>query len=183
MARGDHREIRLVEDDTLILSARTIPGNEIAVNEVLNNLARRNVRVITAGSRQVHVSGHAKRDELKTMIGILRPEHFTPVHGEFRMLKAHCEIATDMGVDEDKVNLIRDGDVLEVDERGVSVVDRVPAGHVLIQGQGEWDVDGSVMEERRSLASDGVVTVSMAPRGRILSRKAAIGDLRFRRCG
>ena len=162
MARGDHREIRLVEDDTLILSARTIPGNEIAVNEVLNNLARRNVRVITAGSRQVHVSGHAKRDELKTMIGILRPEHFTPVHGEFRMLKAHCEIATDMGVDEDKVNLIRDGDVLEVDERGVSVVDRVPAGHVLIQGQGEWDVDGSVMEERRSLASDGVVTVSMA---------------------
>ena len=162
MARGDHREIRLVEDDTLILSARTIPGNEIAVNEVLNNLARRNVRVITAGSRQVHVSGHAKRDELKTMIGILRPEYFTPVHGEFRMLKAHCEIATDMGVDEDKVNLIRDGDVLEVDERGVSVVDRVPAGHVLIQGQGEWDVDGSVMEERRSLASDGVVTVSMA---------------------
>ena len=161
MARGDHREIQLVEDDTLILSARTIPGNEIAVNEVLNNLAKRNVRVITAGNRPVHVSGHAKRDELKTMFSILRPEYFTPIHGEYRMLKSHCEIAIDMGVSDDNVNLILDGDVLEIDERGVSVVDRVPAGYVLIQGQGEWDVDASVMEERKSLASDGVVVVSM----------------------
>lgn len=161
MARGDHREIQLVEDDTLILSARTIPGNEIAVNEVLNNLAKRNVRVITAGNRPVHVSGHAKRDELKTMFSILRPEYFTPIHGEYRMLKSHCEIAVDMGVSEENVNLIIDGDVLEIDERGVSVVDRVPAGYVLIQGQGEWDVDASVMEERKSLASDGVVVVSM----------------------
>ena len=162
MARGDHKEIQLVEDDTLILSARTIPGNEIAVNEVLNNLAQRNVRVITAGNRAVHVSGHAKRDELKTMFSILRPEYFTPIHGEFRMLKAHCEIAVDMGVPQQNVNLITDGDVLEIDERGVTVVDRVPAGYVLIQGQGQWDVDASVMEERKSLASDGVVFVSMA---------------------
>ena len=162
MARGDHREVRLVEDDTLILSARTIPGNEIAVNEVLNNLAKRNVRVITAGSRPVHVSGHAKRDELKTMFSILRPEYFTPIHGEYRMLKSHCEIAIDMGVPQENVNLVIDGDVVELDERGVTVVDKVPAGYVLIQGQGEWDVDASVMEERKSLASDGVVLVSMA---------------------
>ncbi len=162
MARGDHRELRLVEDDTLILSARTIPGNEIAVNEVLNNLAKQNVRVITSDSRPVHVSGHAKRDELKTMFSILRPEFFTPIHGEYRMLKAHREIAIDMGVAEDNVNLILDGDVIEMDERGVSVVARVSSGYVLIQGQGEWDVDGSVMEERKSLASDGVVVVSMA---------------------
>ena len=162
MARGDHREVRLVEDDTMILSARTIPGNEIAVNEVLNNLAKRNVRVITAGSRPVHVSGHAKRDELKTMFSILRPEYFTPIHGEYRMLKSHCEIAIDMGVPQENVNLVIDGDVVEVDERGVTVVDKVPAGYVLIQGQGEWDVGASVMEERKSLASDGVVLVSMA---------------------
>ena len=162
MARGDHREIRLVEDDTLILSARTIPGNETAVNEVLNNLAKQNVRVITSDNRPVHVSGHAKQDELKTMFGILRPEFFTPIHGEYRMLKSHREIAIDMGVAEDNVNLILDGDVLEMDERGASVVGKAPAGYVLIQGQGEWDVDGSVMEERKSLASDGVVVVSMA---------------------
>ncbi len=162
MARGDHREVRLVEDDTLVLSARTIPGNEIAVNEVLNNLARRNVRVVTANSRPVHVSGHAKSDELKTMFSILRPEYFTPIHGEYRMLKAHCEIAVDMGVPEDNVNLIADGDVLEIDESGVTVADQVPAGYVLIQGQGEWDIDSSVMEERKSLASDGIVFVTMA---------------------
>ncbi len=162
MARGDHRDIKLVEEDTLILSARTIPGNEIAVNEVLNNLARRNVRVVTARSRPVHVSGHAKQDELKTMFSILRPEHFTPVHGEYRMLKAHREIAIDMGVAEENVNLILDGDVLELDVEGVSVIDRVPAGYILIQGQGEWDIDSSVMEERKSLASDGVVMVAMA---------------------
>ncbi len=162
MARGDHREVKLVDDDTLILSARTIPGNEIAVNEVMNNLARRNVRVITASSRQVHVSGHAKRDELKTMFSILRPEHFTPIHGEYRMLKAHTEIAVDMGVQEENVKLIGDGDVLELDERGISVVDRVAAGYVLVQGQGEWDIDSSVMEERKSLASDGIVLVTMA---------------------
>lgn len=162
MARGDHRDIKLVEDDTLILSARTIPGNEIAVNEVMNNLARRDVRVITANSRPVHVSGHAKRDELKTMFSIMRPEHFTPIHGEYRMLKAHTEIAMDMGVSEENVNLILDGDVLEIDVDGVSVSGRVPSGYVLIQGQGEWDIDSSVMEERKSLASDGIVMVSMA---------------------
>ena len=162
MARGDHRDIKLVEDDTLILSARTIPGNEIAVNEVMNNLARRDVRVITASSRPVHVSGHAKRDELKTMFSIMRPEHFTPIHGEYRMLKAHTEIAMDMGVSEENVNLILDGDVLEMDVNGVSVSGRVPSGYVLIQGQGEWDIDSSVMEERKSLASDGIVMVSMA---------------------
>ena len=78
------------------------------------------------------------------------------------MLKAHCEIAVDMGVPQENVNLVIDGDVLEIDERGVTVVDRVPAGYVLIQGQGQWDVDASVMEERKSLASDGVVFVSMA---------------------
>ncbi len=161
MARGDHREVRLVEDDTLILSARTIPGNEIAVNEVMNNLARRNVRVITATSRPVHVSGHAQRDELKTMFSILRPEYFTPIHGEYRMLRAHQEIAVDMGVLPEKVNLILNGDVLELDEEGASVVDRAPSGNVLIQGQGEWDEDGSVMEERKSLASDGIVVVSV----------------------
>ena len=162
MARGDHREVRLVEDDTLILSARTIPGNETAVNEILNNLARRDVRVITASSRPVHVSGHAKQDELKTMFSILRPEHFTPIHGEYRMLKAHSEIATDMGVPEENVNLVLDGDVIEMDVDGVSVVDRVPSGYILVQGQGEWDIDSSVMEERKSLASDGIVMVAIA---------------------
>ncbi|CAI7992521.1 Ribonuclease J1 [Geodia barretti] len=174
MARGDHREVKLVEEDTLILSARTIPGNEMAVNEIMNNLARRNVRVITAGSRPVHVSGHAKQDELKTMFSILRPEYFTPIHGEFRMLKAHKEIAIDMGVPEDNVNLILDGDVLEMDVDNVTVANKVPSGYVLIQGQGEWDIDSSVMEERKSLASDGIVVVSIVRDEKLVVEKPRI---------
>ncbi len=162
MARGGHREVELVPGDTLVMSARTIPGNEVAVNEVLNNLAQRDVRVVTARSNPVHVSGHAKQDELKTIINILRPEYFSPIHGEHRMLRAHCDIAIDMGVPPENVNLILDGDVLGIDEGGASVVGEVPSGYVLIQGQGEWDLDGSVMEERKSLSSDGMVVVSVA---------------------
>ncbi len=169
MARGDHREVRLTEEDTVILSARTIPGNEIAVNEVRNNLAKRNVRVITSKSRPIHVSGHAKREELKMMFNVLRPECFTPIHGEFRMLRAHCDLALDMGVPETNVNLIVDGDVLELDESGVGVVGRVPSGNVLIQGQGQWDPGGSVMEERKSLSRDGIVFVALPrEKGRIV---------------
>ncbi len=169
MARGDHREVRLTEEDTVILSARTIPGNEMAVNEVRNNLAKRNVRVITSKSRPIHVSGHAKREELKMMFNVLRPECFTPIHGEFRMLRAHCDLALDMGVPETNVNLIVDGDVLELDESGVGVVGRVPSGNVLIQGQGQWDPGGSVMEERKSLSRDGIVFVALPrEKGRIV---------------
>ncbi len=162
MARGDHREVRLSKEDTVILSARTIPGNEMAVNEVRNNLAMRNVRVITSSSRPIHVSGHAKREELKMMFNVLRPQSFTPIHGEFRMLRAHCDLALDMGVPEENVNLIVDGDVLELDGNGVGVSGRVPFGNVLIQGQGQWDPAGSVMEERKSLSHDGIVFVALA---------------------
>ena len=162
MARDDHRDVKLRSSDTVILSARTIPGNEVAVNEVLNNLAERNVRVITSSARPVHVSGHAKQEELKMMFNMLRPECFTPIHGEYRMLRAHCDIAMDMGVPTENVNLITDGDVLELNSHGAKVIGTVPSGSVLVQGQGEWDPDGSVMEERKSLASDGIVLVALA---------------------
>ena len=129
---------------------------------MLNNLAERNVRVITSSARPVHVSGHAKQEELKMMFNMLRPECFTPVHGEYRMLRAHCDIAMDMGVPTENVNLITDGDVLELNSHGAKVIGTVPSGNVLVQGQGEWDPDGSVMEERKSLASDGIVLVALA---------------------
>lgn len=162
MARDDHRDVKLRPSDTVILSARTIPGNEVAVNEVLNNLAERNVRVITSSARPVHVSGHAKQEELKMIFNMLRPECFTPIHGEYRMLRAHCDIAMDMGLPTENVNLITDGDVLELNSHGTKVVGTVPSGNVLVQGEGEWDPDGSVMEERKSLASDGIVLVAIA---------------------
>ena len=166
MSRGDHRDVRLVASDTVIMSSRTIPGNEHAVNGVVNALAQVGVRLVTARDRNVHVSGHAARDELKLALNLLRPDYFTPIHGEYRMLRAHCEIANEVGIPSDNINLVTDGEVLELGQSGVTVVGTVPAGHVLIDGEGEWGAYGTVVGERRRLARDGVVIVSMAFNGR-----------------
>ena len=160
MSKGEHRDVRLVADDTVIMSSRTIPGNEQAVNDVVNDLSRVGVNLITARDRSVHVSGHAARDELKTLLNLIRPEYFTPIHGEYRMLRAHCELALDMGIPLENVNLVTDGQVLEMDGDGVRVSGSVASGNVLIHGEGEWDELGSVVRERRRLARDGVVLVS-----------------------
>lgn len=162
MSRGSHRDVRLVAEDTVIMSSRTIPGNEHAVNGVVNDLARVGVKLITARDRPVHVSGHAARDELKLMLNLLRPDYFTPIHGEYRMLRAHCEIASEVGMRDANVNLITDGEVLELGPTGAKVRGQVPAGGVYIHGEGAWDADGTVVGERRKLARDGVVFVSIA---------------------
>lgn len=162
MSRGEHRDVRLVASDTVIMSSRTIPGNEHPVNEVVNDLARVGVKLITARDRDVHVSGHAASDELKMVLNLLRPEYFTPIHGEYRMLRSHCELAEEMGVHSDNINLITDGQVLELSNAGVNVRGNVPAGGMLIDGKGSWDSDGTVVGERRQLARDGVVFASIA---------------------
>ena len=162
MSRGEHRDVRLVASDTVIMSSRTIPGNEHPVNEVVNDLARVGVKLITARDRDVHVSGHAASDELKMVLNLLRPEYFTPIHGEYRMLRSHCELAEEMGVHPDNINLITDGQVLELSNAGANVRGTVPAGGMLIDGKGSWDSDGTVVGERRQLARDGVVFASIA---------------------
>lgn len=162
MSRGEHRDVRLVASDTVIMSSRTIPGNEHPVNEVVNDLARVGVKLITARDRDVHVSGHAARDELKMILNLLRPDYFTPIHGEYRMLKSHCELAEEMGVPPDNINLITDGEVMELSSSGAHVRGTVPAGGMLIDGEGAWDSDGTVVGERRRLARDGVVFASIA---------------------
>ncbi len=160
MSRGEHRDVRLVAEDTVIMSSRTIPGNEQAVNDVVNDLAKVGVKLITARDRSVHVSGHAARDELKTMLNLIQPEYFTPIHGEYRMLRSHCELALEMGIPGENVNLVTDGLVLKMDADGVRISGSVASGNVLIHGEGEWDELGSVVRERRRLARDGVVFVS-----------------------
>ena len=160
MSRGEHRDVRLLPEDVVIMSSRTIPGNEQAVNDVVNDLSKVGVKLITARDRAVHVSGHAARDELKTMLNLLQPEFFTPIHGEYRMLRSHCELALEMGIPDENVNLVTDGEVLEMDGEGVRISGSVPSGNVLIHGEGEWDELGSVVRERRRLARDGVVFVS-----------------------
>ena len=165
MARGEHRDVDVREGDTIIISANAIPGNEVSVNESIDDLVRLGARVITNRQQVTHVQGHARREELRSVINLTQPRYFVPVHGEYRMLKAHAGLAVDLGLAEENVFILTDGDHLELSEHGGEVVDRLPAGHVFVHGLGMWDESGNVVVERRSLARDGIVVISLA-RGR-----------------
>ena len=162
MSRGEHREVTIREGDTVIVSASTIPGNEVAVNESIDNLVRLGARVITNRHAEVHVPGHARRDELRMIFNITRPQYFVPVHGEYRMLKANADLAVDQGVRPESSMLLLDGDLLELTADRAEVVEQLPAGHVFVHGLGMWDESGNVVVERRSLSRDGIVTVALA---------------------
>ncbi|MDA0231881.1 MAG: ribonuclease J [Chloroflexi bacterium] len=162
MSRDQHREINIREDDTIILSANTIPGNEVGVNDSINDLVQLGARVITNRQANTHVSGHARREELRLVLNLARPKYFVPIHGEFRMLKAHADLAADQGVNPENSIVLTDGDVLELTPDRAEIVDREVAGHIYVHGLGLWDENGNVVVERRSLAREGIVTVSVA---------------------
>ncbi|NNF64706.1 MAG: ribonuclease J [Acidimicrobiia bacterium] len=159
MASGEHRSIHLEPDDTVIISATPIPGNETAVSRVINNLMRRGVRVWHGRNAQVHVSGHAAQEEIKTFINVIRPQAFVPVHGEYRHLRANAELAQQMGVDE--VEICLDGDVVVLEDGKMRVERKaLSAGYVYLDGSGIGDVEG-VLRDRRHLADDGAVIVTL----------------------
>ena len=161
MAAGEHRWVKIGEGDTVLISARPIPGNEMKVSRVINGLLRRGARVFHGNNAQVHVSGHAAREELKTFINVVRPRAFVPIHGEFRHLRAHSDLAAEMKVPE--VFLCEDGDAVVLDG-GAALLEKgaVAAAHVYVDG---LEVAGSVhgvIRDRRHLAEDGVVVVTLA---------------------
>lgn len=160
MAAGQHRHIKLDDNDTVIISATPIPGNESKVSRVINNLTRRGVTVHHGRNATVHVSGHAAQEELKTFLNIIKPQSFIPVHGEYRHLDAHAKIARLMGVPD--VHILEDGDMFVLEDDGEARVERgaFPAGYVYLDGHGIGDVDG-VLRDRRHLADDGVVIVTL----------------------
>jgi ribonuclease J len=162
MSRSDHRDISIQDDDTIIMSASTIPGNEVPVNDSINDLVRLGARVITNHETRTHVPGHARKEELRMLLNATRPKYFVPVHGEYRMLKAHAELAVTTGVKEENVFLLTDGDVLEMDAKSGEVIDRIEAGHIYVHGLGMWDESGNVVVERRSLQHNGVVSVAFS---------------------
>lgn len=162
MSRSDHRDISIQDDDTIIMSASTIPGNEVPVNDSINDLVRLGARVITNHETRTHVPGHARKEELRMLLNATRPKYFVPVHGEYRMLKAHAELAISTGVKEENVFLLTDGDVLEMDASSGEVIDRIEAGHIFVHGLGMWDESGNVVIERRSLQHNGVVSVAFS---------------------
>ena len=165
MAAGDHRWVDIGEGDTVLISARPIPGNETKVSRVVNGLMRRGARVFHGNNAEVHVSGHGAREELKTFINVVRPSAFVPVHGEYRHLVAHAALAEEMGVPD--VLLCEDGDAVVLRDGAVTLErDAVPAGHVFVDGLEVAGAVQGVIRDRRHLAADGVVVVTLAVDGR-----------------
>ena len=160
IANRSSRDIEIQKDDTVVVSASTIPGNETLVAHVIDNLTRQGARVLTRRNTPgIHVQGHASQEELKLMLGLIKPKYFVPIHGEYRMLAAHAELAESVGVERDHIFVIEDGDVLEVEDAGGAVVDHVPGGHVYVDGLRLWDVRSAVLRDRRKLSRDGIVVV------------------------
>ena len=158
LARGENKFVKLSEHDTVILSSHAIPGNESNVNRVMDGLLKAGAIVVHSGIRDVHATGHAQADEIKTYLSIAQPEWYVPIHGEFRHLMANADLGRTMGVPRDDVIVCDDGDVLEVTDRGIEMVGRVPAGYLYVDGI-VGDVGSGVLRDRRLLASEGVVVV------------------------
>ncbi len=159
IAGGTHQSVQVHSTDTVVISARAIPGNEGKVNETINRLCRQGARVLTDSSDYVNVSGHASAEDLRTMIETVKPRSFMPVHGEYRMLQAHARIAEEAGVAAHAVRIADNGTVLELDADGLSVEGQVETGIVLVDGFNMGDPQDVVLRDRRHLASDGVVIV------------------------
>ncbi|MBR5218718.1 MAG: ribonuclease J [Clostridia bacterium] len=159
MAFSDHRKVEIKADDLVILSANPIPGNEKAVSKVINELFKKGADVIYEALSEVHVSGHACTEELKLILGLVKPKYFVPVHGEHRHLVRHAALGELMGVKKKNIFLLRIGDVLDVGYEGAWVAGAVPSGQVLVDGYGVGDVGNIVLRDRKHLSEDGIIVV------------------------
>jgi ribonuclease J len=146
----------------VILSSKFIPGNERAITKIVNSLYKRGADVIYEKISEIHVSGHAFREELKLMINLTRPEYFIPIHGEYRHLILHSRLAEELGIPREKILLAENGRIIEFDKKGGRLNGSVTTGRVLIDGKGVGDVGRSVLKERRALSEEGLVAVTMA---------------------
>jgi ribonuclease J len=165
IAIDDHRYVKVGPDDTVVLSARSIPGNEKAIGRVMNHLSRRGADVIYEGIKHVHVSGHGSQEELKLMLSLVRPRFFIPVHGEYRQLSQHARIAERVFAGRDpkpEIILTENGDLLRFDEAGGRISGKAPVGRVLIDDTRTGEVGDEVLRDRRHLAEDGLVVPVVA---------------------
>ncbi len=162
IAAGSHRHIRVRPDDTIVLSSKFIPGNEKAIANIINNLYRSGANVIYEKISRIHVSGHAFREELKQMISLTRPQFFMPIHGEFRHLVLHARLAGEMGIDQSRILLAQNGQVIEFGPKSARICEKVATGRLMVDGKGIGDVGRSVLKERRMLSEEGLVVLNMA---------------------
>jgi len=159
IAHSRHKLMDIENGDTVILSASIIPGNEKTVTKIVNCLFKRGALVFYEGFEDLHVSGHASREELKLLMAITKPEYFMPIHGEFRHLIHHSNLAKEMGIEKKNIILAEDGDVITIDRDGISVTDKVAAGHIYIDGNTIGNFESTVLKDRTRLSEDGIVVV------------------------
>jgi ribonuclease J len=165
IAIDDHRYVKVGADDVVVLSARSIPGNEKAIGRVINHLARRGADVITQEIKHVHVSGHGSVEELKLMLSLVRPRYFVPIHGEYRQLAQHARVAGRVFAGRDpqpEILLAENGDIVQVDGDGARLAGKAPVGRVLIDGTRTGEIGDEVLRDRRHLAEDGLVVPVVA---------------------
>lgn len=161
MANRDHKQIHLNETDTVILSSSAIPGNEIAINNVINKLTEIGVNIIYSSLERVHASGHACQEEIKLMYQLATPRFLLPAHGEARQLHTHRDLAISMGMDSQNIHILKNGDIIEFSKKSANVVGKVQAGNVLVDGSGIGDVGNIVLKDRKHLSEDGLMVVSI----------------------
>ena len=165
IAIDDHRHVKVGEDDTVVLSARAIPGNEKPIGRVINHLARRGADVIHEGIKHVHVSGHGSEEELKLVLSLVKPRYFIPIHGEYRQLSQHARIAKRVFAGRDprpEILLAENGDVIVFDHDGGRIAGKAPVGRILIDGTRTGEIGDEVLRDRRHLAEDGLVVPVVA---------------------
>jgi ribonuclease J len=159
IAYGDHQNVEVERGDTVIISAKPVPGNELRVHDSINRLARLGAEVLHQEIAPVHVSGHACSEELRTLLSLVRPRAVMPIHGEYRMLAAHARLAQDAGVPDAAILLAENGSVVELTRDGARIVDHVEAGVTFVDGLGVGDVEDVALRDRRRLSEDGVLIV------------------------
>ncbi len=161
MSKGEHRHLNLGPKDLVVVNATPIPGNEKLVSHTINRLFARGCEVIYEADKDVHVSGHASREELKIVLSMVRPKYFVPVHGEYRMLVRHAQLAEEVGVAPKNAFVLQAGDVLAFSSKGARQKDTVPSGAVLVDGMALGEMEGSLLRERHDLSEDGILMISL----------------------
>jgi ribonuclease J len=159
IAYNDHPAIKVERGDTVIISARPVPGNELRVHDAINRLTKNGAEVLHEENADVHVSGHARAEELRTLLSLVRPKAVMPIHGEYRMQAAHARLAQDAGVPANGIVIAENGDVVELSREGARIADRIEAGVTFVDGLGVGDISDVALRDRRHMSEDGVLIV------------------------
>ncbi len=159
IADGSHRQIKLIPNDIVIFSSSPIPGNAASVGKTINKLYLKGVKVYTNSTTDIHSSGHANQEELKLMLRLIEPEYFAPYHGEYRMLKSHCDLAIECGIPKEKTFILENGDVLSITKNGIKKAGKIPSGEIYVDGSRIGDVGSIVINDRKLMSSNGILVV------------------------